>query len=173
MRDLLDQGYAGEVIRFVFLSTHYGKPMDWTEAKAKEAEKTLRKWRGLVADHAAGAVPQSILDTLGDDLNTAGVIAELHKLANAGDVAGLRAGAELLGLLTPEMGAWAEAVDLSAHEAHLFAARQRAMGTKDFSEVDKLKSAFQAAGLEVRMSKTGVELVPSAGFDIAALDGIM
>jgi cysteinyl-tRNA synthetase len=113
------------------------------------------------------------LDTLGDDLNTAGVIAELHKLANAGDVAGLRAGAELLGLLTPNMGAWAEAVDLSAHEAHLFAARQAAMETKDFSEVDRLKSAYQAAGLEVRMSKTGVELVPSAGFDIVALDGIM
>ena len=173
VRDLLDQGYAGEVIRFVFLSTHYGKPMDWTDAKAKEAEKTLRKWRGLVAEHPAGALPQSILDTLGDDLNTAGVIAELHKLANAGDVAGLRAGAKLLGLLTPDMGAWAEAVDLSVHEAHLFSARQTAMDTKDFSDVDRLKSAYQAAGLEVRMSKTGVELVPSAGFDIAALDGIM
>jgi cysteinyl-tRNA synthetase len=173
VRDLLDQGYAGEVIRFVFLSTHYGKPMDWTDAKAKEAEKTLRKWRGLVADHPTGALHQSILDTLGDDLNTAGVIAELHKLANAGDVAGLRAGAELLGLLTSDMGAWAKAVDLSTYEAHLFAARQAAMDTKDFSEVDRLKSAYQAAGLEVRMSKTGVELVPSAGFDIAALDGIM
>jgi cysteinyl-tRNA synthetase len=113
------------------------------------------------------------LDTLGDDLNTAGVITELHKLANTGDVAGLRAGAELLGLLTPDMGAWAEAVDLSAHEAHLFATRQTAMETKDFGEVDRLKSAYQAAGLEVRMSKTGVELVPSAGFDIAALDGII
>ena len=173
VRDLLDQGYAGEVIRFVFLSTHYGKPMDWTDAKAREAEKTLRKWRAVVADHAAGALPQTILDTLGDDLNTAGAIAELHKLANAGDAIALRAGAELLGLLTPEMGAWAEALDLSAYEAHLFTARQSAMETKDFSEVDRLKSAFQAAGLEVRMSKTGVDLVPSAGFDIAALDGII
>jgi cysteinyl-tRNA synthetase len=173
VRDLLDQGYAGEVIRFVFLSTHYGKPMDWTDAKAREAEKTLRKWRAVVADHAAGALPQTILDTLGDDLNTAGAIAELHKLANAGDAMALRAGAELLGLLTPEMGAWAEALDLSAYEAHLFTERQSAMETKDFSEVDRLKSAFQAAGLEVRMSKTGVDLVPSAGFDIAALDGII
>ena len=173
VRDLLHQGYAGEVIRFVFLSTHYGKPMDWTDAKAKEAEKTLRKWRALVAGHSTGVLPQSILDTLGDDLNTAGAIAELHKLANAGDAKALRAGAELLGLLTPEMGAWTKAVDLSAYEAHLFATRQSAMETKDFGEVDRLKSAFQAAGLEVRMSKTGVELVPSAGFDIAALDGII
>ena len=39
VRDLLDQGVPGEVIRFVFLSTHYRKPMDWTAEKAGEAEK--------------------------------------------------------------------------------------------------------------------------------------
>ena len=37
VRDLLDQGTPGEVIRFVFLSTHYRKPMDWTAEKAREA----------------------------------------------------------------------------------------------------------------------------------------
>jgi cysteinyl-tRNA synthetase len=42
VRDLLDQGVPGEVIRFVFLSTHYSKPMDWTERKAAEAWKELR-----------------------------------------------------------------------------------------------------------------------------------
>jgi cysteinyl-tRNA synthetase len=46
VRDLLDQGYEGEVIRFVFLSTHYRKPMDWTDEKARETGKTLAKWRG-------------------------------------------------------------------------------------------------------------------------------
>jgi cysteinyl-tRNA synthetase len=40
VRDLLDQGVPGEVIRFVMLSTHYSKPMDWTEKKREEAEKT-------------------------------------------------------------------------------------------------------------------------------------
>ena len=44
VRDLLDQGYAGEVIRFVFLSTHYSKPMDWNASKALEATSILRKW---------------------------------------------------------------------------------------------------------------------------------
>ncbi|WP_295314142.1 cysteine--tRNA ligase, partial [Roseobacter sp.] len=33
VRDLLEQGVPGEVIRFVMLSTHYRKPMDWTEKK--------------------------------------------------------------------------------------------------------------------------------------------
>jgi cysteinyl-tRNA synthetase len=34
------------------------------------------------------------------------------------------------------------------------------MVSKDFSAVDALKSALIAAGVEVRMSKAGVELVP-------------
>ena len=42
VRDLLDQGYPGEVIRFVFLSTHYSKPMDWNNSKALEAKNILK-----------------------------------------------------------------------------------------------------------------------------------
>jgi cysteinyl-tRNA synthetase len=38
--------------------------------------------------------------------------------------------------------------------------------------VDRLKAAYVAAGLEVRMSKTGVELVPGAGFDLAKLEDL-
>ncbi|NBQ27709.1 MAG: cysteine--tRNA ligase [Rhodobacteraceae bacterium] len=173
VRDLLDQGYAGEVIRFVFLSTHYGKPMDWTDAKAKEAEKTLRKWHALTDGVAAGDIPTEVIDTVAEDLNTAGVITILHRLANAGDAATLKAAAGLLGLLQDDMGAWAVAGDLSAYEAMLSHARQTAMDTKDFSQVDHLKSRFQDAGLEVRMSKTGVELIPSTGFDMAKLDGLL
>ena len=173
VRDLLDQGYAGEVIRFVFLSTHYGKPMDWTDAKAKEAEKTLRKWRALTDGVAAGDIPTDVIDTVAEDLNTAGVITILHRLANAGDAVTLKAAAGLLGLLQDDMGAWAVAGDLSAYESMLSHARQTAMDTKDFSQVDHLKSRFQDAGLEVRMSKTGVELIPSTGFDMAKLDGLL
>jgi cysteinyl-tRNA synthetase len=44
--------------------------------------------------------------------------------------------------------------------------------SKDFSKVDRLKSVYVSAGLDVRMSKAGVELVPTAGFDIGRLDGM-
>ncbi|CUH81802.1 Cysteine--tRNA ligase [Tritonibacter multivorans] len=175
VRDLLDQGYPGEVVRLVFLQTHYRKPMDWTDKKAKEAEATLRKWRALTEGvEPSATAAAAVLDALSDDLNTAGAITELHKMASEGDAAGLLAAANLLGLLTPELGAWAEGpnVDLSGFEAQLFAARQAAMESKDFSEVDRLKAAFTDAGLEVRMSKTGVELVPGAGFDMAKLDAL-
>ena len=168
VRDLLDQGYPGEVIRLVFLQTHYRKPMDWTDKKAKEAEATLRKWRALTAGiEPASSAAAAVLEALADDLNSAGAIAKLHKLAADGDAAGLLASARLLGLLTDELGAWASApaIDLSAFEEKLFETRRKAMESKDFSEVDRLKAVFVEAGLEVRMSKTGVELVPGAGFD--------
>ena len=170
VRDLLDQGYAGEVIRFVFLSTHYGKPMDWNDAKARDAEKTLRKWHAITDGITACKIADDVVKTLADDLNTSGVIALLHQYANAGDGPMLKAAANLIGLLSDEMGDWTTpTVDLSAYETALFAARQTAIASKNFDQVDKLKSLFQSAGLEVRMSKTGVELVPSVGFDIHKL----
>ena len=46
------------------------------------------------------------------------------------------------------------------------------MATKDFTAVDAMKSALTAAGVEVRMSKAGVELLPGPGFDPAKLEAL-
>ncbi len=173
VRDLLDQGVPGEVIRFVFLSTHYGKPMDWTAKKAAEAEATLRKWRTLTDGvEPSATVAVSVVTALADDLNAAGAITELHQLASAGDAAGLLTAAQMMGLLTDDLGVWAQAVDLSAYEDLLEVARIKAMETKDFTGVDQLKWGLVEAGVEVRMSKAGVELLPAAGFDAAKLEGL-
>ena len=169
VRDLLDQGYAGEVIRFVFLSTHYGKPMDWTETKARDAENTLRKWRKLCDGVRPSQVSQLALESIADDLNTAGAIAELHALASRGEADKLKATAGVLGLLEDQMGAWATSVDLSPWETKLTKAREKAMESKDFAQVDRLKSGLIAAGIDVRMSKSKVELVPLAGFHLDRL----
>ncbi|MEC3862311.1 cysteine--tRNA ligase [Mesobacterium sp. TK19101] len=172
VHDLLEQGIPGEVIRFVMLSTHYRKPMDWTADKAREAEATLRKWRTLTKGiEPSSSVPASVVEPLADDLNTAGAIAALHVLAGQGDAAGLKAGAVLMGLLSPELGAWAEVgVDLTVFANRLAAVRTEAMQSKDFSELDRLKASLTAAGVEVRMSRAGVDLVPGAGFDAAKLE---
>lgn len=173
VRDLLDQGIPGEVVRLVMLGTHYGKPMDWTDKKRSEADQTLRNWRGLVDGVEAGAVDQELIDTLADDLNTAGAIARLYVLAK-GDAAIFKASAEFMGFLTDALGDWAKVddVDLSALADKLAALRTAAMETKDFSAVDAMKKALMEAGVEVRMSKAGVELLPAAGFDAAKLEGL-
>jgi cysteinyl-tRNA synthetase len=179
VRDLLDQGISGEVIRFVMLSTHYRKPMDWTEAKAKEAEAVLRHWHDLIGIAPRnGPVDAAVLAALSDDLNTSAAIARLHVLAKSipngraedfsSEKSLFAASAQLLGLLPQGSGA----VDLAEWQDKLQRLRDAAMADKDFSAVDALKSALMAAGVEVRMTKSGVELRAGAGFDPQMLLGL-
>jgi cysteinyl-tRNA synthetase len=171
---LLDQGVPGEIIRFVMLSTHYRKPMDWTEKKRAEAEATLRKWRSITAGVDLDLAQEHATAALSDDLNVSEVIMRMHSLAAEGKSAALRATGAMIGLLGDDMGQWAEApeIDLRAHEATLTEARSTAMQSKDFGPVDRLKAALIDAGVEVRMSKEGVELLPGVGFDPAKLENL-
>jgi cysteinyl-tRNA synthetase len=176
VRDLLDQGVPGEVIRFVFLSTHYSKPMDWTAERAKQAARTLRKWRELtegVTDDSP--IASDVIAALADDLNTAGAIAVLHQLAGTGDAAALKASARLMGLLTEGLAGWTGLPGqvLDGYTELLTTARAKAMETKDFGEVDRIKSALVAAGLEVRMSKEGVVLAAGPEVDLSKLEDLL
>jgi cysteinyl-tRNA synthetase len=98
VKDLLDQGVPGEVIRFVLLSAQYRQPLDWTQKAIDEAERTLVKWGEVVRGKATGEVPKEFVDALADDLNTPRAIAVLHKLAKEGRAEGLWAAIRFLGL---------------------------------------------------------------------------
>jgi cysteinyl-tRNA synthetase len=174
VHDLLEQGVPGEVIRFVMLSTHYRKPMDWTQTKREEAERTLRKWYALAATAQDAAPDDLLLELLADDLNTAGAIAHLHKLARAGDASALRGGLQMTGLMNGPVPLWvaSEAFDLTDYEAFLSDARVTAMESKDFTHVDRIKTMLTQAGVQVQMSKDGVVLTPTADFDADKLEAL-
>ncbi|WP_371227117.1 cysteine--tRNA ligase [Roseovarius sp. 2305UL8-3] len=185
VRDLLDQGIPGEVIRFVFLSTHYRKPMDWTAEKAREAKDTLWKWRQFTDGAERQRRPHlEVVDALADDLNTSLAISLLHRkfkeAKNREDVNRFLATLELLGIGSD----WRDGVRVSVEKAfhigglldeiksRLWAMRIDALDTKDFSAVDHLKKALGDAGVEVRMSKTEVELIRGPDFDPAKLEAL-
>jgi cysteinyl-tRNA synthetase len=183
VRDLLDQGVPGEVIRFVFLSTHYRKPMNWTTEKAEEARQELSQWRTVTDAIPASAVSEEMVAALADDLNTHRAITELRRLFKAGEFGQLKGTANFLGLLSPELE-WDYGKSNELHadtgyfslerlSASLEAARAAAMQTKNFSEVDRMKAALLSAGVEVRMSKTGVDLVPGPDFDPTKLEDVV
>ena len=52
-------------------------------------------------------------------------------------------------------------------------ARKNAKQTNDFSEVDRIKKELIAAGLEVRMSKDEIRLVPEGSVDLARLEALL
>jgi cysteinyl-tRNA synthetase len=46
------------------------------------------------------------------------------------------------------------------------------METKDFAQVDQIKTMLLAAGVQVKMSKEGVSLTPTPDFDAAKLEAL-
>ena len=174
VRDLIDKGFPGEVIRFVFLSTHYRKPMDWTELKANQADSTLRRWYDICSNLEEDLKPSAeAIEVLSDDLNTPAVIALLHKHFQSKNFAQLKADANLVGLMTPEFKDWAFDFDLSKYEKALMAVRSEAMITKNFDHLDDLKDKLSKAGVEIQMSTDSVRLVPTLKLDLTKLERIL
>ena len=187
-RDLLDQGVPGEVIRFVFLSTHYRKPMDWTERKRQEAEATLKKWYKLAAKGQAKHLPKTIIAPLAEDLNTHGALEVCHQLARRNDADGLASALHFLGLMRDGLPEWAQLVrdrslgvlvvgperfqNWTSRIAELAGQWQKLRANKDFTEADILKSSMNAAGIKLEAGPIGVEATYSDGLDTAKLEAL-
>jgi cysteinyl-tRNA synthetase len=200
VRDLLDQGVPGEVIRFVFLSTHYRKPMDWTEKKRVEAASELDTWATIfsvrhgVLEHEidTSTVDEEIVSALSDDLNTSLALTLLRRRARfidnskayleLSDSEKLNeemtfiASAHLLGFdviaLAKSYRDRAGQFDLEHFELALVRERALAQETRDYSRVDALKAALLDAGVEVKMSKDKIELSVKSDFDPSKLEAL-
>jgi len=187
VRDLLDRGIPGEVIRFVMLSTHYSKPMDWTEGKAKQAEATLWRWMELTSelepsDPTIFQPDRRLVDALSDDLNTHLALTFVNALQARPQA--LLDHARFLGFLSDHSrkehmkiflstasGSGPSAI-LANLGARLDRLRRIALVTKDFTELDALKALVASAGVEIRMHKSDVELVPTSDFDLSKLEAL-
>jgi cysteinyl-tRNA synthetase len=197
IRDLLDQGIPGEVIRLVMLGTHYGKTMDWTEARRSEADLTLRRWYGILHGHGFGPdliralkadgkwqADAEFLGVLANDLNTPGAIARLHVLAKGKTptaLAGFAHGLDMLGLVRD----WAAIPLLDGAEAGpdvtpavaarvdaLLAARAAARAAKDWAQADDVRDILTAAGVQVTDVGGQATWSPGPDFDASKLGGL-
>ena len=154
VRDLLDQGVPGEVIRLVLLGTHYGKPMDWTWEKADQAQRKLEKWRAMTSKSRPDDQPNKyFLDSLKDDLNTSLALSFLDKLADDGNGSSLLATAPMLGLLTPDQSAWFDfrtaKFDQNTDIEELLSYRQQLRSARRYAEADDLRNRMMALGIAV------------------------
>ena len=152
VRDLLNDGIPGEVVRFVLLSTHYGKPMDWTQKKVRDATLTLRKWHALVENVSPALLDDVILQNVSNDLNTPGALARMHELAKSGSVELLLSAGQFLGLLSPDEHWWFPKEPDNAVKNKvdsLLALRTKAKVNRDFLKADLIRSQLLDAGIEV------------------------
>ena len=197
VRDLLDQGVPGEVIRFVMLSTHYRKPMDWTEKKREEAERTLRKWyEAAEAAEDGASVDVILLEELASDLDTHRALQRLSELRSEPDgSAKLRAGLQFFGFMTEKAPAWSQTVQvtegewmfgtpavfgnqsLDAMQILVLPILKKYAGyidSKDFEAADTLRDSLSEAGLKVKVNRKAgfIDSVKTGAFDPAKLEAL-
>lgn len=172
-RELLEQGWQGETIRWALLSAHYRAPLDWSDDLLKQAQASLDRLYGAVLrlkDVQAAQVeaPAAIVEALADDLNTPAAIAELSALATAANIAKkpaeqakakaeLLAAAKLFGILQSDPEHWFRASfgDEATEIDRLVAERVAARAAKDYALSDKLRDDLAARGVEVMDSASG------------------
>ena len=92
VRQLLDEGWSGEVIRLALLTAQYRQPLDFTRDKLNEAKAQLHRLYGALRGHSLEELDYSGLtqvedfaqNALENDLNTPDALHYLH--VQAGEV---------------------------------------------------------------------------------------
>ena len=143
IRDLLKE-IPGEVVRMALISTHYRKPINWSNDLIKDSKKKLDRLYGAIRkiDIFQNAEPSNeVLLALADDLNTPKALSALFnivKLINNSEdpmerdkyASTLMASASLLGLMTLSADEWFKTTPngvLTREEIeHLITQRERA-----------------------------------------------
>lgn len=93
LRDLLDKGYLPEEMRFVLLTTHYRKKLNFSVKALDQARSAIRSFNDLIVRlKKVDGTESSILDeklqkaaiefktSIGDDLNISGALAVMYTL---------------------------------------------------------------------------------------------
>jgi cysteinyl-tRNA synthetase len=158
IRQLLDEGWPGEVLRFNMLRTHYRQPIDWTKKSLEESEKILTAWFASGSSPEDAAIAPGVIEALTDDLNTPKAIAELHRMHGAGEVAALNVTLAFLGftgetLKARALAQQAEASGMASKVEPLIAARLEARRRKDFKESDRIRDELAAMGVTLKDTK--------------------
>jgi cysteinyl-tRNA synthetase len=170
VRQLLEEGVAGEVLRLLLLATHYRQPLDFTRATLAQAKARLDRWyRALLqagettgADGAGdAAVDRDFEAALDDDLNRPLAFSVMDDLAtrtlNEPDpmarslfAAALAADGRAIGLLGMPPEAWfkgAPATEEVAEIEQLIERRRAARAARDFAEADRIRDSLAVRGI--------------------------
>jgi cysteinyl-tRNA synthetase len=162
VRDVLAKA-PGEAIRMLLLRGHYAGTLEFSDEMLEACKHDLDRWyRALERTPAEpGAVPETVMDALCDDLNTPLAFAAMHAVADAamaGDVkaaAGLRAAGDLIGLLQHSPAAWFRGGDDATEIEALVQARIAARKARDFAGADAIRAELAARNIQLEDGPAG------------------
>tara|TARA_B100000941_G_scaffold290780_1_gene274665 strand:+ start:2559 stop:3941 length:1383 start_codon:yes stop_codon:yes gene_type:complete len=167
----LTESHHGEVIRLALLSSHYRQGLDWNEKIIYQASILLDKLyeiKFLLDDEVVEDSSKADLETiayLADDLNTPGLIAELHKLvkdfngsnSNKSEIKiHLNLISQALGILQDDSyKKISEELESKIHV--LILKRKEAKDNKDYDLADKIRNELLDLGVEIKDSISGTD----------------
>jgi len=178
LKDFLDKYKNADLLKLLFLSTHYSHPVDYTDEKIREARQALERISILrdkldkpAAKNPAGKAPQELEDikdkfikAMDDDFNTPQALAVIFDLVNIANkniddpdficYSGLilKELANIFGLgLEKEAGSKELQVDVNA----LIAQRNEARKKKDFKRSDEIRKELEVKGIILEDTKDG------------------
>lgn len=102
----------GQVVRLALLSSHYKQPLDWSEKLITESENTLDKWYSQFDETTSEELPDDVLGSLLEDLNTPEYISKLHSLydkasrGNKSSKIKFLSACKLIGLFGEDVKSW-------------------------------------------------------------------
>ena len=176
LRDLLDQGYPADAIRWMLITTHYRQKLNFSVSRLEEAQKAVNRLREFYsklqvyegsgeedAREQIGIADDQFTSAMDDDLNISGGLAAIFELVRWGNrsmveerlsptgatdlLRLIRKLDHVLGVLDMESGLQVD-VDAEFIEAKI-AARKEARANKDFAASDAIRDELAALGVEL------------------------
>jgi cysteinyl-tRNA synthetase len=175
LRDLKERGHTEPLAaRLLFLQSRYRAQMNFTLDALSGAERTLERWRRLIANWSgeaqggseAEAYEKRFVEAMNDDLDTPSLMAlvsELcsnEKVSRADRAALLLRWDRFLGLdLGRDVG---RTVDVPPMVLELIEQREKARAKKDYSTADRVRHKILSLGFEVEDTADGPKPRPRA-----------
>jgi len=175
IRDAVSE-YPADVLKLLYLQTHYSSPLDFSREKMKEAAHALERISIFLSHPStfadgedAGEVSkarQDFLQAMDDDFNTPEALAcafSLIGLANkrpddavlqAAAAAEVKSMLRILGLAAGEENAAKNGID-DAGIAAMLKKREEARSKKDYALSDKIRKDLEAGGIILEDTKQG------------------
>jgi cysteinyl-tRNA synthetase len=83
VHDVLNSGVQGNVLRYLYLTTHYRKPLDYNDKAISDSKKAVMRFTNAISGYVdEDVISKKALEFLSDDLSTSLVISYMHDLAS-------------------------------------------------------------------------------------------